>query len=129
MSLIKPVLEKNAKGKVKRIFQEIKKTRKISKIPNFWRILANNSNTWNLELTHAFAAFSFLPCLSNHVKNVFSLLNALVWLLLVAPLAKVKFLGIVPSTATIAYNQNRAEIPNFSLASLANSRLPVSWLE
>ena len=45
MSLIKPVLEKNAKGKVKRIFQEIKKTRKISKIPNFWRTLANNSNT------------------------------------------------------------------------------------
>ena len=45
MSLIKPVLEKNAKGKVKRIFKEIKKTRKISKIPNFWRTLANNSNT------------------------------------------------------------------------------------
>jgi len=45
MSLIKPILEKNAKGKVKRIFKEIKKTRKISKIPNFWRTLANNSNT------------------------------------------------------------------------------------
>ena len=50
MTLLKPVSEKNAKGKVKKIFREIKKIRKISKIPNFWRTLANNPNalerTW-----------------------------------------------------------------------------------
>lgn len=42
MSLLKPVSEKSAKGKVKKIFAEIKKIRKISKIPNFWKTLANN---------------------------------------------------------------------------------------
>ena len=50
MSLLKPVSEKNAKRKVKKIFAEIKKIRKISKVPNFWRTLANNPNalerTW-----------------------------------------------------------------------------------
>ena len=37
MEIFKPINEKKAKGKVKKIFSEIKKTRKISKIPNFWR--------------------------------------------------------------------------------------------
>ena len=45
MTLLKPVSEKNAKGKVKKIFREIKKIRKISKIPNFWRTLANDPKT------------------------------------------------------------------------------------
>ena len=35
MSLLKPVSEKGAKGKVKKIFEDIKKSRQISKIPNF----------------------------------------------------------------------------------------------
>ena len=35
MEIFKPINEKKAKGKVKKIFSEIKKTRKISKIPNF----------------------------------------------------------------------------------------------
>ena len=51
MEIFKPINEKKAKGKVKKIFSEIKKTRKISKIPNFWRSIAHDSDTlertWN----------------------------------------------------------------------------------
>ena len=45
MSLQKPVAEKSVSGKVKKVFDDIKKTRKISKIPNFWRTLANDPKT------------------------------------------------------------------------------------
>ena len=51
MSILKTISEKKAKGKVKKIYNEIKKIRKISKIPNFWKTLANDPNTlertWN----------------------------------------------------------------------------------
>ena len=51
MEIFKPINEKKAKGKVKKIFSEIKKTRKISKIPNFWRSIAHDPDTlertWN----------------------------------------------------------------------------------
>ena len=51
MSIFKPISEKQAKGKVKKVFDEIKKARKIKKIPNFWRSLARNPDlierTWN----------------------------------------------------------------------------------
>ena len=51
MTIFKPISEKQAKGKVKKVFDEIKKTRKIIKIPNFWRSLAHNPDlierTWN----------------------------------------------------------------------------------
>ena len=45
MTLLQPVQENKAKGKVKKVFEDIKKTRKISKIPNFWRTIANDPNT------------------------------------------------------------------------------------
>jgi len=45
MSIFKTVSEKKIKGKVKKIFNEIKKTRKIKKIPNFWKTIANDPNT------------------------------------------------------------------------------------
>tara|TARA_Y100000590_G_C15485866_1_gene925759 strand:+ start:522 stop:914 length:393 start_codon:yes stop_codon:yes gene_type:complete len=45
MTLLKYVSEKNAKGKVKKIFEEIKKARNIKKIPNFWRLIANDPET------------------------------------------------------------------------------------
>tara|TARA_B100000927_G_scaffold231451_1_gene191477 strand:+ start:749 stop:1141 length:393 start_codon:yes stop_codon:yes gene_type:complete len=45
MSIHKPINENTAKGKVKKIFNDIKKTRKIKKIPNFWRSLAHNPET------------------------------------------------------------------------------------
>ena len=51
MSIFKPVSENKAKGKVKKVFDDIKKTRNIKKIPNFWRAIANNpetlERTWN----------------------------------------------------------------------------------
>ena len=51
MSIFKATSEKNVKGKVKKVFNDIKKTRKITKIPNFWKSLANNPDnlerTWN----------------------------------------------------------------------------------
>ena len=51
MSIFKATSEKNVKGKIKKIFNDIKKTRKITKIPNFWKSLAHNPDnlerTWN----------------------------------------------------------------------------------
>ena len=45
MPIFKTISEKQAEGKVKKIFNEIKRVRKIKKIPNFWKILANNPET------------------------------------------------------------------------------------
>ena len=51
MTLIKTVTEKNAKGKVRKVFNDIKKNRNINKIPNFWKTIAADQNTlertWN----------------------------------------------------------------------------------
>ena len=51
MPIFKPITEKHAKGKVKKIFDDIKKIRKIKKIPNFWKTLGNEPDTlertWN----------------------------------------------------------------------------------
>ena len=51
MPIFKPITEKHTKGKVKKIFDDIKKIRKIKKIPNFWKTLANEPDTlertWN----------------------------------------------------------------------------------
>ena len=51
MEIFKPINEKKANKKVKKIFNEIKKTRKITKIPNFWKSIAHNpqllERTWN----------------------------------------------------------------------------------
>ena len=45
MPFFKTISEKKAKDKVKTIYDEIKKIRKIKKIPNFWKTLANNPET------------------------------------------------------------------------------------
>ena len=51
MSILNPITEKKAKGKVKKIYDDIKSKRKITKIPNFWKSLANDPDTlertWN----------------------------------------------------------------------------------
>ena len=51
MPILKTISEKQAKGKVKKIFDTIKQTRKIEKIPNFWKTLAVDPDTlertWN----------------------------------------------------------------------------------
>jgi AhpD family alkylhydroperoxidase len=45
MPILKAISERDAKGNVKKIFADIKKTRKINKIPNFWRTIANDPVT------------------------------------------------------------------------------------
>ena len=49
--MFKPISENEAKGKVKEVFDEIKSTRKITEVPNFWKMLANDPNelerTWS----------------------------------------------------------------------------------
>ena len=45
MPILKAVSKKNITGKVKSVFADIKKTRKIDKIPNFWKTIANDPNT------------------------------------------------------------------------------------
>ena len=45
MTIFKIVSEKKAAGKVKKVFEDIKKSRKISKIPNFWKSIANDPDT------------------------------------------------------------------------------------
>jgi len=51
MPIFKPILENEAKGKVKEVFDEIKSARKITEVPNFWKYLANSpetlERTWN----------------------------------------------------------------------------------
>jgi len=51
MPIFKPISENEAKGKVKEVFDEIKSARKITEVPNFWKMLANDSNelqrTWS----------------------------------------------------------------------------------
>ena len=51
MPIFRPIQESEAKGKVKEIYEEIKKVRQITEIPNFWKNLANNTETlertWN----------------------------------------------------------------------------------
>ena len=51
MTIFKPIEEHQAKGKVKNVFDNIKKERKIKTIPNFWKTIANDPNTlertWN----------------------------------------------------------------------------------
>ena len=45
MTFFKPIEENKAKGKVKKVFDNIKKERKIINIPNFWKTIANDPDT------------------------------------------------------------------------------------
>ena len=51
MPIFKPIQEIESKGKVKEIYDEIKSTRQITEVPNFWKMLANDPNelerTWS----------------------------------------------------------------------------------
>ena len=51
MPMFKPISENEATGKVKEVFDEIKSARKITEVPNFWRMLANDPDelerSWN----------------------------------------------------------------------------------
>ena len=51
MTILKPISENTSNTIVKRIFEDIKTSRKIEKVPNFWRTIANDPDTldrtWN----------------------------------------------------------------------------------
>ena len=51
MAIFKMIEESEARGKVKEVFNDIKSSRGITEIPNFWKILANDPNelerSWN----------------------------------------------------------------------------------
>ena len=51
MPMFKPIEENEATGKVKEVYDDIKSSRHITEVPNFWRILANDPNelerSWN----------------------------------------------------------------------------------
>ena len=45
MTVFNKISDKEASGKVKEIFDEIKEARQISEIPNFWKTMANSPET------------------------------------------------------------------------------------
>ena len=45
MTIFNTIDEKKASGKVKKVFDNIKKERKIKNIPNFWKTIANDPET------------------------------------------------------------------------------------
>ena len=51
MPMFKPIEENEATGKVKEVYDDIKSSRHIAEVPNFWRMLANDPNeleiSWN----------------------------------------------------------------------------------
>ena len=51
MPIFKPIEENEATGKIKEVYDDIKSSRHITEVPNFWRMLANDPNelerSWN----------------------------------------------------------------------------------
>ena len=51
MPMFKPIKENEATGKVKEVYDDIKSSRHITEVPNFWRMLANDPDelerSWN----------------------------------------------------------------------------------
>ena len=45
MTIFKPINENEIMGKVKEVFDDIKTTRKIEDVPNFWKYIANDPDT------------------------------------------------------------------------------------
>jgi AhpD family alkylhydroperoxidase len=45
MTVFNKISDKEASGKVKEIFEEIKEARQITEIPNFWKTMANSPET------------------------------------------------------------------------------------
>ena len=45
MTIFKPINENEAQGKVKEVFDDIKSSRNIEEVPNFWKYIANEPDT------------------------------------------------------------------------------------
>jgi alkylhydroperoxidase/carboxymuconolactone decarboxylase family protein YurZ len=42
MAIVRLISEEEASGKVREVFEDIKATKEIDRVPNIWRALANN---------------------------------------------------------------------------------------
>lgn len=51
VATVRPVSEEAATGKVAEIFADIKRTKRLSFIPNFWRVLATNPDQLEIVWT------------------------------------------------------------------------------
>ena len=45
MPIFKPINENEASDKVKKVFEDIKSSRRIEEVPNFWKYIANDPET------------------------------------------------------------------------------------
>ena len=45
MTIFKPINENEAQGKEKEVFEDIKSSRNIEEVPNFWKYIANDPDT------------------------------------------------------------------------------------
>jgi alkylhydroperoxidase family enzyme len=51
VATVRPVSEESATGKVAEIYADIKRTKRIASVPNFWRVLATNPDQLELLWT------------------------------------------------------------------------------
>jgi AhpD family alkylhydroperoxidase len=51
IATVPPVAEESATGKVAEIFADIKRTKRLSAVPNFWRVLATNPDQLEIVWT------------------------------------------------------------------------------
>jgi alkylhydroperoxidase family enzyme len=51
VATVRPIAEEAAAGKVAEIFADIKQTKRLSFIPNFWRVLATNPDQLEIVWT------------------------------------------------------------------------------
>jgi len=79
MTIFRPVNEKTAKGKVKKIYENIKKERNIKTIPNFWKSIAADPDTlertWN-SLNQVMRAGSLDPIIKEMIYVAVSMTNS-----------------------------------------------------
>ena len=79
MPILNIISEKKAKGKVKNIFNEIKKERNIKSIPNFWKTIAADSDTlertWN-SLQQVMKKGSIDPLIKEMIYIAVSMTNS-----------------------------------------------------
>ena len=79
MAIFKMIEEKDATGKVKEVFEDIKRSRGITEIPNFWKMLANDPNelerSWN-SLKHVMKKGALDPVTKELIYVAVSITNS-----------------------------------------------------
>ena len=51
VATVRPVSEEEAAGKVAEIYADIKQTKRLARVPNFWRVLATNQDQLEIVWT------------------------------------------------------------------------------